>query len=680
MRRQTGNLLMLTYIYLGVAGCGPTRELGLEILSTELRGLITEVRVFAYDPTTDPTLRCALFDPAGAAPGDAEARTGRTAEFKTAGALAETVGEISGLPQRSMLLIVEAWERRVVDDASRSVLRAYQCLSLDLSDAEGSEVTLGLLPLVPIGSTMQVPSMISGERVDHYDADNPLFVTDGVRSAQSPTVQLLDPLAGSVTGAPVFFRILEGRATVSAAGTSTAAAVTNEQGAASLPITPADGASAAGGGKILIEASAAGYAGSPIVFEARALPSFDASMTTLDIPRTTIDLAQTEQEFRPILAGDLDADGHTDLVTAAGARSHRMAFLYGRADGGFDIEVSPERTRTVLAMTFANLEGPGATVPSVVTVASHPHSLGSSPVIDMWWNPGRRPEPGVAEWTVTSTAFGDWPAISVTARDLDGDELDELTVVRCERVFSKCWGTAFSLIENEIAVFKNLGDGALDEVNVLPAPPNRGGFRKTTYADLDRDGSLDLIAATQQWVHGYCGNRDRGDFGYTGDFTRNITLGQGWGVDVGQFNEDGLPDIVAIGGFRNAAPKAGLRLLPGCVGCVAAGGSICGFDEGPSAVLFGRRGSGYVFPLAVVDVNGDGRDDVVALHRSEHTIYTFLGAGNDVLAAGPRITLPISIAGELAVTTERVGDVERTFIATFGPEENKLVVLRLSPR
>ena len=673
--------IRLTICLVLAAGCTPERSIGIRFDSRPLRDAVTEIRVFAYDLGAEPSARCSRFEPRGALPGDAPTRTGIEATKKITGPLEETVGQLRDLPRGRFTLVLEAWQTRTAEETPPEILRAYACVDLDLDDPDSSEGTVSLDAVAPLDAQMRVPEMLEGDSVTHYDASNPLPVTDGVTADEALIVQLLDANTQNIADTPVRFRVLEGDASLlatDAAATATTTVRTDERGVAAVRVHPGAAASASPGGRIVIEAYAPGFDGAPLQFEARALRSFAVSFESMDLDRNEIDLSDTHYAFRPIVAGDLDGDRRMDLVTVAGSNSHRMLILYGQEGGGFEPVVQPARQRRVLAVALARLR-PGATRPTIVSLASDPTD-NLPPATEFWDAPANTARPAPGGWSISSSVAPGLLGISVTASDLDGDGTDELGIVRCQHVNSDCWGVWLTNPTNEAVVFDHDPPNRLSEIVKVPGPVNGGGFRRLHFADLDHDGTRDLIATSQQRVWGYCGTFGPRGLTFGGEFFQNITLGQGWALSAGDFDGDDFADIVTVGGFRLSGPRAGLRMFPGCAGCVPRAEGVCGMDVGKAPWLLGPKGPGYQFPLAVHDLNGDGQDDVLNLHRTKHTLYSYLGTGDGGFALGPMIRLPMAVAGELATVATMDGGAQSILAATVAPDENRIVVVRIRPR
>ena len=69
--------MVVVALGLAAACSSSERTIAVRFQNKAIRDGITEVRVFAYDLTRDPTARCTRFEPRGAPPGDAEERTGK---------------------------------------------------------------------------------------------------------------------------------------------------------------------------------------------------------------------------------------------------------------------------------------------------------------------------------------------------------------------------------------------------------------------------------------------------------------------------------------------------------------------------------------------------------------------------------------------------------------------------
>ncbi len=177
------------------------------------------------------------------------------------------------------------------------------------------------------------------------------------------------------------------------------------------------------------------------------------------------------------------------------------------------------------------------------------------------------------------------------------------------------------------------GASPLDETLPFFLPPaqyfaaNTSGIPLTVVAiaDLNRDGHPDIVAATV-FYYPYCSN------GYGG--TLEILLGNGDGtfqspatycsggdwassIAVADVNGDGKPDLVV------ANVNAAYGNSNGSVGVLLGNGD----GTFQPAVAY-RSGGGQAWSVAVADVNGDGNADLVVANYDDNLLGVLLGNGD----------------------------------------------------
>jgi hypothetical protein len=146
---------------------------------------------------------------------------------------------------------------------------------------------------------------------------------------------------------------------------------------------------------------------------------------------------------------------------------------------------------------------------------------------------------------------------------------------------------------------------------------NSPGILSVAAGDFNNDGNLDLVSTSTGSHVGdvltiNLGNGD-GSFGAATNFVFPTSSGAS-AVAVGDFNNDGKLDVAALA-----------RLSPGFI-AVYLGNGAGGFAT-PTTYAIGNTSDIYQ-GLAVADVNGDGKLDLVATNGNDNTVSVLLGNGD----------------------------------------------------
>lgn len=291
---------------------------------------------------------------------------------------------------------------------------------------------------------------------------------------------------------------------------------------------------------------------------------------------------QVQYEAYPldsITAGDLDEDGHLDLVSGGPSR---LIVLPGRGDGTFEEDLDYFAGIPVVDVLVADFNGDGH--PDVAGAARGGVFCPSCPDV-----PGDveiflgRGDATLGPRTIIKA--GDHPA-AIGAADLNGDGRVDLVA-----------GNSSS---NDVSVFLGRGDGTFAPETRVPAGPRPIAL---AVRDLDGDGRSDLAV---------------GDQGTYPDNPGEVTLlrgsGDGTFAPMGHIEVEGYVLDVAIGDF-DADTRGDLAL-------VIVGLPSLSYSSRSEIALFNGLGDGRFGPqrsfvtasgtvrLAAADFNGSGRDDV----------------------------------------------------------------------
>ncbi len=286
-----------------------------------------------------------------------------------------------------------------------------------------------------------------------------------------------------------------------------------------------------------------------------------------------------------LLLADLDADGAVDALVVGGAPDDATALaLLGDGAGGLGPEVASDLGAPVSAVDLGDLDGDA--FPDLFAAAPQP---GASTVRLL----GGRGDGSFAP--AGSLAVDDLPR-SVAVGDLDGDGADDVTVVSVPSTFAS----------GVLASYAGDGAGGFGP----PVPVSTGlGAPSHALVDVDGDGRLDVAAEyaggpglleTQFVVH----------FGGAGGVpgpARTVALRpDSRGADWADLDGDGRRDLV----YAQPGDAAWARPV-GFLGVVTQAGP----REFRSARLV-RAGAFSGVVARAADVDGDGRDDVVAAGRT----------------------------------------------------------------
>ncbi len=296
-----------------------------------------------------------------------------------------------------------------------------------------------------------------------------------------------------------------------------------------------------------------------------------------------------------IAAGDLDGDGHRDLVVA-NLSSAELTVLPGHGDGTFGLPRAVPGGGGSVALALGDMDGDG----DLDVVASNHSAQTVSVVANLGGLMFAPPAP---------LTVGPYPR-NARLGDLDGDGRPEIVVPMHHT--------------SHLTVLKRLADGTFEATDY----PNGGNAWSVAIADVNSDGFRDVVSVS----------RDRTGFQVllnegNGRLGAASTVGNDGGmIDVGlaDMDGDGKQDIVGL-----VQSDGSLRLFRGD----GAGGFA------PAEAVVGVSGDAY--HVVIEDLDADGDHDAVVAGYGSVAVGVFLNRGTGQFGPGlahPASRNPIALA------------------------------------
>jgi hypothetical protein len=280
---------------------------------------------------------------------------------------------------------------------------------------------------------------------------------------------------------------------------------------------------------------------------------------------------------------DMDGDGHLDVVLANDANNGQIVILYGYGDGTLDPSASVIRpNQPPSAPRIADLNADGK--PDIVFPARFLKGFG------VLLNQGPRTFAPVI--MVDTKGF---PPVAAATGDFDGNGKVDIALAT---------NPSINYLEDPATVEVLLGkpDGSFGPKQTYPGGSK--GFDIAT-ADLNGDGKSDLVTADGSSLSLYFGSGD-GKFAAP---KRLLAFPGTWQVIAADISGDGIVDLVTRTNDSSSATASFVVRI--------------GLGDGtffPAQTYPGGTGG-----IAVADVNGDGRADVIAGNQITNDVTVYFG-------------------------------------------------------
>ena len=332
-----------------------------------------------------------------------------------------------------------------------------------------------------------------------------------------------------------------------------------------------------------------------------------------------------------VAIADLNADGKQDLVVG---NFDSVAILLGRGDGTFEPAKTYGTDEIVSSIAVADMNGDH--VPDLITAQCGQFGGGTdcatSGFVEVWLGNGDGSFQSPVKYL--SGGFG---TSSIKVGDLNGDGKLDLVVA------NSLASTATP--EGNVAVLLGKGDGTFQQ-----ATPYDSGAQDATsvsLADLDNDGHLDVVVSNLCDIDPCLDGRVGVLLGNPDGSLQPVVVYDAGGynstwITAADLNRDGNMDVVTFS-------------ICNSVGTGVGGvGVLLGNGDGSfqPAVRYGSGGpGGFGGAVAVADVNGDSKQDLVATNGDPATIGILLGNGDGSFQ--PAVTAPTGgsfpLSGALAI-------------------------------
>ncbi len=329
---------------------------------------------------------------------------------------------------------------------------------------------------------------------------------------------------------------------------------------------------------------------------------------------------------RSVAVGDMNGDGKPDLVVSNQCANNNVCWagsvsvLLGNGDGTFQAATSYlSGAPTTLWAVIADVNGDGKQDVIVSNQCDFSANCGTG-VISVLLGNGD----GTLQAAVPYSSGAD-QGISVVVKDVNGDgKLDILATNQCSDNY--CDG-------GSVGVLLGNGDGTFQ----APRSYNPGGVSTfaVAAADMNGDGKQDLLVTNQCDTNVNCNNGSVGVLLGNGDgtFSSAVTYGSGGSsplaMTVADVNGDGKPDVLVANQCSGNS----------CTGTV---GVLLGNGDGTlqAATTYSSLAL-YAIAVAVADVNGDGKPDLLVANQCNSsnncdngTVTVLLGNGDGTFQTG----------------------------------------------